>query len=183
VVDGGTTTQFFYDCFGRRVGKSVNGVLTRYVYLGADLCAEADASWNQTAAYFYQPEVDRPVTRTDAAGTVWYLQDLAGSVTALARNDGTLYGRYHYSPWGEVVSTDAGMPFQPLKWTARELDGTGLYYLRSRYLLASTGRFLSVGLAPRNPEPTAQRLCSHNSASSNVSPPRSFDVGDEALGL
>jgi RHS repeat-associated protein len=42
------------------------------------------------------------------------------------------------------------MPSQPLKWTARELDGTGLYYLRSRYYLASTGRFLSedaLGLA------------------------------------
>jgi RHS repeat-associated protein len=150
VVDGGTTTQFFYDCFGRRVGKSVNGALTRYVYLGADLCAEADASWNQTAAYFYQPGVDRPITRTDAAGTVWYLQDLSGSVSALAKNDGTLYGRYHYSPWGEVVSADAGMPVQPLKWTARELDNTGLYFLRSRYYLASTGRFLSedgIGLA------------------------------------
>jgi YD repeat-containing protein len=85
VVDGGTTTQFFYDCFGRRVGKSVNGTLTRYVYLGANLCAEADASWNQIAAYFYQPGVDLPVTRTDSAGTVWYLQDLAGSVTALAK--------------------------------------------------------------------------------------------------
>jgi hypothetical protein len=33
------------------VGKSVNGTLTRYVYLGADLCAAA-ANWNQTAAYF-----------------------------------------------------------------------------------------------------------------------------------
>jgi RHS repeat-associated protein len=150
VVDGGTTTQFFYDCFGRRVGKSVNGSLTRYVYLGADLCAEADVNWAQTASYFYQPGVDRPVTRTDSAGTVWYLQDLAGSVTALARNDGTLYGRYHYSPWGEVVSTDPGMPAQPLRWTARELDNTGLYYLRSRYYLSSTGRLLSedgIGLA------------------------------------
>jgi RHS repeat-associated protein len=138
----------------------VDGELTRYVYLGADLCAEADVNWNQTAAYFYQPGVDRPVTRTDSAGTVWYLQDLAGSVSALAKNDGTLYGRYHYSPWGEVVSTDPGMPAQPLKWTARELDRTGLYYLRSRYYLASTGRFLSEdgiglagGLSERTPDP------------------------------
>jgi RHS repeat-associated protein len=120
------------------------------VYLDGDLCAEADVNWNQTAAYFYQPGVDRPVTRTDSAGTVWYLQDLSGSVSALAKNDGTLYGRYYYSPWGEIVSADGGMPSQPLKWTARELDNTGLYYLRSRYYLSSTGRFLSedgIGLA------------------------------------
>jgi RHS repeat-associated protein len=118
-------------------------------------CWTPPVATNQTASYFCQPGGDRPVTRTDAAGTVWYLQDLAGSVSALARNDGTLYGRYHYSPWGKVVSTDAGMPAQPLLWTARELDGTGLYYLRSRYYLASTGRFLSedaLGLAAgRNP--------------------------------
>lgn len=150
VVDGGVTTQFQHDCFGRRVLKSVNGVVTRYVYLGHDLAAEADASWNQTAEYFYLPGVDRPVSRTDGAGTVYYLTDHAGTVTALARPDGTLYGRYFWNPWGELVSADAGMPSQPLGWTAREYDGTGLYYLRGRYYHPGTGRFLSedpIGLA------------------------------------
>jgi RHS repeat-associated protein len=142
VSDGGTVTSFLYDCFNRRVTKTVNGVTKRYVWLGDDLAAEADASWSQTASYFYEPGVDLPISRTDAAGTVYYLQDHAGSVTALARPDGSLIGRYAYTPWGEVAA-DPGMPAQPLLWTGRELDETGLYYLRGRYYLPSIGRFLS----------------------------------------
>ena len=37
VVSGSTTLQFTYDCFNRRVTKSTNGVLKRYVWLGAYL--------------------------------------------------------------------------------------------------------------------------------------------------
>ena len=147
--DGGTTSVYGYDCFNRRVTKTVNGVTTRYVFLGADLAAEADVNWNQTASYFYQPGIDMPVSRSDPGGTVYYLQDHAGSVSALARPDGTIIGRYSYTPFGEVTA-DPGMPAQPLLWTARERDETGLYYLRARYYSPFVGRFLSedpAGLA------------------------------------
>jgi len=33
--------------------------------------------------------------------------------------------------------------FSPLLWTGRELDETGLYYLRGRYYTPNCGRFLS----------------------------------------
>jgi len=46
-------------------------------------------------------------------------------------------------PLGEVVSQDADLPTQPLKWTGRELDETGLYYLRGGYYSPTLGRFLS----------------------------------------
>src|SRR5207245_4071936 len=87
VVSGGTTSTFQYDCLGRRAVKTVNGVTKRYVWLGDDLAAEADANYNVTASYFFQPGVDQPVSRTDASGTFYYLQDNAGSVSALARAD------------------------------------------------------------------------------------------------
>jgi RHS repeat-associated protein len=93
--------------------------------------------------------VDLPVSRTADGETVYYLQDHAGSVTALTRPDGTLIGRYAYTPFGEV-SADPGMPQQPLLWTGREWDETGLYYFRGRYYSDSIGRFLSedpAGLA------------------------------------
>ena len=35
------------------------------------------------------------------------------------------------------------MPSQPLMWTGRELDETGLYYLRGRYYSPTLGRFIS----------------------------------------
>jgi RHS repeat-associated protein len=64
-------------------------------------------------------------------------------VTALTSAAGTLLGRYHYSPFGTLVSADAGLPAQPLKWTGRELDETGFYYLRARYYHPGWGRFIS----------------------------------------
>jgi RHS repeat-associated protein len=144
VVSGSITLQFTYDCFNRRVTKTTNGVTKRYVWLGSDLAVEADSSWNVLASYFYQPGVDAPISRTDNSGsTVYYLADDAGSVTALANSTGSVLGRYYYSPWGEVVSQDSGLPTQPLKWTGRELDETGLYYLRGRYYSPTLGRFLS----------------------------------------
>jgi len=149
IEDGGNVTTFAYDVFNRRVAKTHNGVTRRYVYLGHDLAVEADANGNVLATYFYEPGIDLPVSRTDANGTIYYLHDLAGSITALTRPDGSLIGRYHYTPWGEVAA-DPGMPAQPLLWTARELDETGLYYLRARYYLPRIGRFLSedpAGLA------------------------------------
>jgi hypothetical protein len=73
-------------------------------------------NWAQTATYFYEPGVDNPISRTDSSGTVYYLSDLSGNVAALAKPDGTLWGRYGYSPFGEVLSTDPGMPQQPLRW-------------------------------------------------------------------
>src|SRR5262249_31053284 len=42
VVSGSTTLEFSYDCFNRRVTKTTNGVLRRYVWLGDDLAVEAD---------------------------------------------------------------------------------------------------------------------------------------------
>lgn len=143
VTDGTDTTTYTYDCFNRRTAKTVNGVTTRYVYLGWDLAVEADAAWSVEATYFYHPGVDRPISRTDTTGTYYYLQDLAGSVTALALPNGTLLGRYHYGPWGELLAADPGLPTQPLQWTAREHDENGLYYLRGRYHVPSPGRFLS----------------------------------------
>src|SRR5207248_6416446 len=80
VVSGSTTLQFTYDCFNRRVTKTTNGVLRRYVWLGSNLAVEADTNWNVLASYFYQPGVDAPISRTDNAGsTVYYLADNARS--------------------------------------------------------------------------------------------------------
>src|SRR5207247_8997381 len=110
VVSGSTTLQFTYDCFNRRTGKTVNGVLKRYFWLGNDLAVEADSNWNVLASYFYQPGVDAPISRTDSTQTLYYLADNAGSITALANASGGILRRYYYSPWGELVSQDAPLP-------------------------------------------------------------------------
>src|SRR5205807_9884739 len=95
------------------------------------------------ASYHYPPGGDTRISRTDRTQTVFCRADNAGSINALANSTGGIIGRYYYSPWGEVVSQDAGLPAQPLKWTGRELDETGLYYLRGRYYSPTLGRFLS----------------------------------------
>ena len=54
----------------------------------------------------------------------------------------TLRNDYAYSPYGE--STMLGPdPGNPLQYTGRENDGTGLYYSRARYYDAVLKRFAS----------------------------------------
>jgi hypothetical protein len=72
------------------------------------------------AQYFYQPGVDQPVSRTDGSGTVYYLRDHAGSVSALADGSGAILGRYHIQPVG-----GGGEPGPGAAPTAFGLDGAG----------------------------------------------------------
>ena len=66
-----------------------------------------------------------------------------GSITSLTNSSGAPIETYTYDSGGKTVAS-AGALINPFQYTGREFDSeTGLYYYRSRYLDASTGRFLS----------------------------------------
>jgi RHS repeat-associated protein len=60
---------------------------------------------------------------------------------SLARARGSVFGTYAYSAYGETVplGPDGG---NPLQYTGRENDGTGLYYYRARYYDPVLKRFV-----------------------------------------
>jgi RHS repeat-associated protein len=64
------------------------------------------------------------------------------SVIAQANDDETVSNFYVYSPYGETTALgpDEG---NPLQYTGRENDGTGLYYYRARYYDPELKRLIS----------------------------------------
>jgi hypothetical protein len=83
--------------------------------------ADGDTSYLRTLG------IDEALSRTDATGTFTYLSDALGSTLALTDATGTPTTAYTYAPFGETTST--GTPSaNPVQFSGRENDGTGLYY-------------------------------------------------------
>ena len=136
------TASFAYDHLGRRIEKTVNGVTTGYLYHGAQAIAELNGT-SIAAAYHVGLAIDEVVARYTDEGERSLLSDALGSVVALADETGMVSTRYGYSPYGETA--EAGEENDnPLKYTGREDDGTGVYYYRARYYDPELKRFVSV---------------------------------------
>jgi RHS repeat-associated protein len=143
----GITASFVYDALGRRIERSVNGESTRYVYDGIQAIGEIKG--NQTTTLLPGLAVDEMIARYGNEGTRVFLTDALGSVIAQARQDQSSVNWYAYSPYGETASTadDEG---NAIGYTARENDGTELYFYRARYYDPVLKRFVAedpIGIA------------------------------------
>jgi RHS repeat-associated protein len=68
---------------------------------------------------------------------------------AEAREDRSIASRREYTPFGQVASSGEASA-NDAQYTARENDGTGLYFYRARYFDAQLKRFVQsdpIGLA------------------------------------
>ncbi|ULA64751.1 MAG: hypothetical protein LZF86_190044 [Nitrospira sp.] len=133
------TASFQYDALDRRIGKTINGVTSSYQYDGADLLAEIGSA---QASYLSTLNIDEPIVRQTSSGNEFYLANDLGSTLALTDDTGAVTTSYTYGPFGETSATGATSG-NPIQFTGRENDGTGLYYYRARYYSPGHGRFLS----------------------------------------
>ncbi len=142
------TGAFSYDYRGRRIEKTVNGRSVRYLYDGPQVIAELSGATIDTT-YLTGLEIDEVLARYGAPGERMLLTDALGSVLALTDPQGNPTTTYAYSAYGKTEP--AGAPSEnPVQYTGRENDNTGLYYYRARYYVAEMGRFISsdpIGLA------------------------------------
>jgi RHS repeat-associated protein len=144
------TASFKYDALNRRIEKTINAVTTKYLYDGLEIIQEKNQSGAVTANYIRGLNIDEPLTRIKADGTIrHYVTDALGSVIALTDDTGVVKTTYSYDPFGNTtVSGEASD--NPFQYTGRENDGTGLYYYRARYYSPELQRFISedpIGLA------------------------------------
>jgi RHS repeat-associated protein len=149
----GMVATFSYDALGRRLSKTINGQRIEYVYDGVqaigELLADASGKLMLSATQLTGLAIDEVLARYAASGNTVYLTDALGSVIAQARDDQGLQSFYAYSPYGEtqLLGNDNGNASQ---YTARENDGTGLYYYRARYYDPVLKRFVAedpIGIA------------------------------------
>jgi len=127
--------DFSYDALGRRRTKQTSNQLSQFLYDGLNVLSEnAGATRNN---YLGSLGIDEPWAKNDSE---FYVTDALGSVIALTSASGALTSRYIYDPFGNVAQGSSANPFQ---FTARENDGTGLLYYRSRYYSPILHRFIS----------------------------------------
>jgi RHS repeat-associated protein len=139
---GGTVT-FKYDPFGRRVQENSSSGVTNYLYDGANVIEEVDASGNLVARYSQGMGVDEPLAEFRSGTTSYYQQDGLSSVTSISNSAGILANTYTYDAFGNLTAS-TGALINPFQYTGRDYDPeTGLRYYRARYYDSSTGRFLS----------------------------------------
>ena len=146
--------DFTYDAFDRRIAKSVDtdGVgpesLETHIFLydGLHTWADADASGTINARYLYGNVIDELIARYRVnEGVAWYLTDHLGTVRDIVDASGTVIDHVEYDSFGNIVSETDAAAGDRFKFTGREWDiETGLYYYRTRYYDAITGRFIST---------------------------------------
>ncbi|WP_348774023.1 RHS repeat-associated core domain-containing protein [Micromonospora sp. WMMD714] len=136
----GMSASFSYDGLGRRTTRTVNGSVTRYLYDGDTAVQELDATGPK--ANLMTGGTDVHYARSDATGEHDVLTDALGSVVGLTQGSGPVAISYTYEPFGTTSSSGAASD-NTVQYTARENDGTGLYYQRARYYHPALSRFIS----------------------------------------
>jgi RHS repeat-associated protein len=150
---GGTVT-FKYDPFGRRIQKvSPTAGAINYLYDGANIVEEVNASGSSLARYSQNLGIDEPLAMLRGVSS-FYQADGLGSITGLADGSGTSATTYKYDSFGNL-SASTGSLANPFRYTGREWDEDGRqYYYRARYYDITAGRFTS--------EDPVRFLASHN---------------------
>jgi RHS repeat-associated protein len=138
-ISGGTTASFAYDALGRRVNKTINGTTISYLYDRNDIIQEISGG-AVGANYLRGLTVDVPYIRQSIT-TEYYHADALGSISVLSNQAGAIASTYSYEPFGSVAVS--GTSTNPFQYTARENDGTGLLFFRSRFYSSTSHRFIS----------------------------------------
>ena len=117
----------------------MTGTTTGFLYDGLNTVQEL-TSGSPSANILSGLGVDEWLTRTDAAGTRHLLSDALGSTVALTDSAGAVPTTYTYEPFGASTVGGAASA-NPMGFTSREHDGTGLIFYRSRYYDPNLHRF------------------------------------------
>ncbi|MEZ4617255.1 MAG: RHS repeat-associated core domain-containing protein [Caldilineaceae bacterium] len=141
----GNNVSYSYDAFDVRVGATVNGAASNYLW-------DRQAAYpllvdDGSTAYLHN---NGPLAQIDGSGNRHYLlTDALHSVRGLVDGAGALVGSTEYAAFG-ALRNQTGMT-SSMGFTGELFSvATGLLHLRARDLLPNLGRFLSVDTVQPN---------------------------------
>jgi RHS repeat-associated protein len=110
----------------------------------------------------------------------FYHTDALGSVIATADEFGNLKWRRSYQPYGEIQPPqNPADTEEPLSYTGKPRDATGLVYFGARYYDPLIGRFMGVdpaGIDPANPHSFNRYAYAHNNPYKYIDPDGKFAI-------
>ncbi|VVN88651.1 putative deoxyribonuclease RhsB [Pseudomonas fluorescens] len=144
----GRCVSYRYDAFGRRIGKTVDGHSTEFLWQGQQLIAERGR--HHYRRYLYEPGSLRPLALLDGEGPLkaclfYYHLDHLGTPLELTNYNGEIVWSAKYQAYGQLASLGSEPQVDnPLRFQGQYFDAeTGLHYNRHRYYDPHIGRYLT----------------------------------------
>jgi RHS repeat-associated protein len=142
-----------YDGLGNRVATAHNGTVTQYLNDPSgfgNVEAEFNGSGQLVSHYTYGLDLTSSIPASGSAA--YYHFDGAGNTAQMTSTAGTVVNSYTYLPFGEKLSSTAGVnnPFTYVGEYGVMDEGSGLYFMRNRWYSPVIGRFVQqdpIGLA------------------------------------
>ncbi|MCK9554866.1 RHS repeat-associated core domain-containing protein [bacterium] len=145
---------------------------TKYIYDGFKVIQEKESGLlgNHAVTYLRGSSLDEILSRS-ASPSVYYYEDIRGSVRGITDANSNLIQSYEYTAFGERTSTAHGKNFlffekginQPYGFTGRPIDkATGLYDYRFRDYNPEVGRFIQPDPLGQIPGPNIYAYCNNN---------------------
>ena len=174
--------EFFYDPFGRRLGKRVlrrdetgnmmvEASRTRFVWSGDHIIHDIDERLGRDGThertYLYDDHLAYPVAHEAARRTngekvssewLYYVGDIIGTPEQLVTGDGDVAGTLKHNAYGITETVDGSRATTPMRFAGQYADEeTGLHYNRYRYYDPEAGRYISID--PFGPEAGLNAFC------------------------
>ncbi|RZJ57264.1 MAG: RHS repeat protein [Hymenobacter sp.] len=152
VCPDGEAVRFAYDALGRRVSKSYQGKVTRWVWDGDKFLHEWQESTTEAAlgsvaevvTWLFEDDSLAPLAKLTAQGSYSVVADHLGTPLALYDAQGQQTWQVQLNSYGAVRIDTSQAPDCPFRYQGQYEDvETGLYYNRFRYYDAETGQYIS----------------------------------------
>ncbi len=146
LISTSTGVQILYDGDGNRVGRAQAGTVVRYLIDDQTpthyaQVAEEVVGGSVTAQFTYGT---MRISQNRAGSVSYYGYDAGGSVRELLNATGAITDTYSYDAFGNTVA-QTGSTVNQVLYRGEQFDaGLGIYYLRARYYVPRTGRFLTA---------------------------------------
>jgi RHS repeat-associated protein len=158
----GDIVEYIYDYQGNLIAKEVNGTATQYnvdVNNPTGYAQVFEEAQNNAAIVRYTyctSLVSQSRNNSGTWNTSYYLQDGHGNVRMMADESGAVTDTVDFDAFGQIINHTGNTPNEFLYCAERQDPNTGLYFLRSRWMDAGSGRFVGMdGFEGRMRQPSS----------------------------
>ena len=136
-----TAATYSYNGDGLRMSKTVDGATSPFVW---DPSSTVPVLLSDQAHSFVYGPGGLPLEQITGSSVLWLHHDQLGSTRLVTSANGSMAGKFWYSPYG-VLTPSSGAPATPMLYAGQYIDGeSSLYYLQARYYDPASAQFMTV---------------------------------------